>query len=202
MAFCASTWDWEEECLVCCIRLLIDCNIFLHSALLHFPCLNPLALPPPPLPFHSPTSPEARAPCRPARFSSVAFCFQQSHSEDVCYGGPVGAASTGAKSSGARLNGWAVRHPVLWRETQTSCRLRWGTRQFLSNTTAKEFRVSKLTQGWAVVCGSSEGWSGEYGLHLCFIKSMCGTHIAKWNSKDTHKHICTQSSLDISLSCN
>lgn len=115
----------------CCIRLLIDCNISLHCALLHFPCLTPLAPhSSPPSPFEATLSPwgqstiqtgqlqlqlqlQAPAPMPPF------FPFHSQQTEEVCYRGPVEATSTGAKPGGAGLNGWAVRQAVLWWETQT-----------------------------------------------------------------------------------
>lgn len=82
----------------CCIRLLIDLSISLHSALLHFPCLTPRVLPCSPLPFQPP-------PNHHTGWPASASAFHSQHCKEVCYGDPVKAVSTGAKPSGAGLNG-------------------------------------------------------------------------------------------------
>lgn len=48
--------------------------------------------------------------------------------------------------------------------------------------------------GGAKAWGSSTGMFGEYGLHLCFIKSICGRHISNAETHPnthahTHKHM-------------
>lgn len=85
---------WSAHC--CCIRLRIDSNISLQFALLHFACLIPLAVPPSTLRFQPPLQP-----LRPGHHrSSIGhpFFFPHLKWEDVCYGGPVKAVSTGEKA--------------------------------------------------------------------------------------------------------
>lgn len=98
---------------------LLGYLLTLASLLLHFPCLTPRVLPCSPLRFHPPPNHHTGWPVS-------ASAFHSQHCKEVCYGDLVKAVSTGAKPSGVGLNGWAVRQPALWWETQTSCRLRWG----------------------------------------------------------------------------
>lgn len=102
------------------------------------------------------------------------FVFHSQHGEEVCYEGPVKAASTGAKPGGASLNEGAVRKPVLWWETQTSCTLRWGKYWFLSAPQQKRIPCQNYPKD-----GCSKRLCREYRLHLCHLKSICGLHILK-----------------------
>lgn len=101
------------------------------------------------------------------------FCSTQSTWQEVCYGGLVKTVSTGAKSSGAGLNGWAVRQPVLWWEAQTLCMLKWDGYWFPSTRRQKSVPCQQCAEdglkvGGVQVCRNCENLSGDYELHLCF----------------------------------
>lgn len=124
------------------------------------------------------STPETWTIVQPGHFQPLAFfvCFcstQSTRQKRVCYGGPVKTASTGAKPTGAGLNGWAVRQPVLWWETQTcaasdgrdigSCRL-----PSKRGSHARTVLKMGLEVGGVLVGRNSESLSGDYELHLCF----------------------------------
>lgn len=97
--------------------------------------------------------------------------FHSQHGKEVCYGDPVKAVSAGAKPCGAELNGWAVRKPALWWETQTSCSLRWGRYWFPSNP--KEDPMSELP--WKNGCETMRGrslekrWGAVWGICISLL---------------------------------
>lgn len=109
-----TTRDREEECLAS-PPLLYNITYCLYLPLFVFTSLVTL------FSFMHPNSTHVHPPPRPGHRansdpSMVTFLFFLTIDavKRVCYWGPVMAAHTGAKPSGAKLNGWAVRKPELW----------------------------------------------------------------------------------------
>lgn len=176
----------------CCIRLLIDCNISLHCALLHSPCLPPLAPhSSPPSPFEPTLDPRGRSTIQTGQLHLQ--CPHPPFSpflQSTDWSGLLSRPSWGNEHWSKAWWGWAE-----WMGCQTSsfvmrdldsCRLRWGRYGFLSTPQQKRLPCQKnpkegVNVGGTRAWGSSQGSTGEYGLRLWFIKSV-------WMHTDaTHK---------------
>lgn len=108
-----TTRDREEECLAS-PPLLYNVTYCLYLPRFFFTSLVTFLV----HASHSnacPPAPKTRAPYKLwSLYAYIPFFLTIDAVKRVCYWGPVMAAHTGAKPSGAKLNGWAVRKPELW----------------------------------------------------------------------------------------